>query len=188
MRRSSPLVLHVKFTPSSVRRVRQVDETLQSFGNAVRPLGSCAGLISSAYFLRARLQQVLHLFRENASELFDEVKKEPIERMRPLSSRKRSKNRANAPNLDWRHELEPTKAFRVGTPVTSDLEEFPEQFKALAKDLLSFLHFLHDIPEFTDDALNASVLSFEADLKYWSSCIEEYKSEFRTSRRRVSGY
>lgn len=56
----------------TIRRIRQVDTELLNFGNAVRPLGSSVGLISSAYNLRVRLQQILHLFRENASEIFPE--------------------------------------------------------------------------------------------------------------------
>ncbi|KAG8919921.1 hypothetical protein FRC00_010734 [Tulasnella sp. 408] len=149
------------------KRVRQVDEQLLTFGNAVRPLGSSVGLISSSYNLRARLQQVLHLFRENASEAFpNKIKKEPAEPLQPLSSRKkRAKLR--------RAELQP----RLGQ-MTSDLEKFPEEFEHLARDLVTFLHFLHDIPEFRDESLNASVLSFEGDLKYWASCLREFEGQF----------
>ncbi|KAG9043620.1 hypothetical protein FS837_009319 [Tulasnella sp. UAMH 9824] len=98
------------------KRVRQVDEQLLTFGNAVRPLGSSVGLISSSYNLRARLQQILHLFRENASEAFpNKIKKEPAEPLQPLSSRKkRAKLR--------RAELQPRL-----TQMTSDLEKFPEE-------------------------------------------------------------
>ncbi|KAG8992062.1 hypothetical protein FRB94_013394 [Tulasnella sp. JGI-2019a] len=156
------------------KRIRQVDAELLNFGNAVRPLGSSVGLINSAYNLRTRLQQILHLFRENASEIFPEkVKKMPAEPIQPLSSRKKSKNRRTA-----RHQ--PTQTFRPNVQdLTSDLEHFPEQFQLLAKDLVTFLHFLHDIPEFTDEGLNASVLSFEADLKYWASCLQEFEKQFQ---------
>lgn len=160
------LYMHLPFP--SPRRVRQVDEQLLSFGNAVRPLGSSVGLISSAYYLRARLQQILHLFRENASDIFpDKVKKEAVEPMRPLSSRKRSKSR------DPRRA--PNRQIRPSLPLISDLEEFPHQFELLAMDLVSFLHFLHDIPEFTDESLTASVFSFQGDLKYWASCLKEFE-------------
>ncbi|KAG8884759.1 hypothetical protein FRB97_003279 [Tulasnella sp. 331] len=157
------------------KRIRQVDTELLNFGNAVRPLGSSVGLISSAYNLRTRLQQILHLFRENASEIFPEkIKKQPADLILPLSSRKKSRSRRTA-----RHR--PTQTLRptVGKGLTSDLEDFPEQFQFLAKDLVSFLHFLHDIPEFTDEGLNASVLSFEADLKYWASCMQDFKNQFQ---------
>lgn len=145
------------------RRVRQVDEQLLTFGNAVRPLGSSVGLISSSYNLRARFQQILHLFRENASDVFpNKIKKEPTEPLKPLSSRKKRK-------IVNKMAARP----RAGELV-SNLETFPEQFELLAHDLVTFLHFLHDIPEFRDESLNASVLSFEGDLKYWASCLKEF--------------
>ncbi|KAG8913887.1 hypothetical protein FRC00_001338 [Tulasnella sp. 408] len=120
-------------------RVRQADEQLLTFGNAIGPLGSLVGLISSSSNLRARPQQILHLFRENASEAFpDKIQKEPAEPLQKASQTPSS-----------------------GTPATSDLEKFPAEFEDLARDLATFLHFLHDIPELRDESLNASVLSLE---------------------------
>ena len=147
------------------KRIGQVDTELQNFANAVRPLGSSVGLISSSYNLRARLQQVLYLFRENASNTFkDKVTSDPPEPLRPFSSRKKSKTRRQRP----------THTLRPNAPLEKDLESFPQQLELLSKDLVSFLHFLHDIPEFTDEGLNGVVLSFEADLKYWASCLKEF--------------
>lgn len=121
-------------------------------------------MISSSYNLRARLQQLLHLFRENASEAFpNKIKKEPTEPLQPLSSRKK------------RTKFRKLAAKPRPTHLVSNLEEFPNQFELLAHDLVTFLHFLHDIPEFRDESLNASVLSFEADLKYWASCLKEFQ-------------
>jgi WD repeat-containing protein 26 len=149
------------------KRIGQVDTELQNFANAVRPLGSSVGLISSAYHLRARLQQVLFLFRENAANTFKEkVSSDRPEPIKPFSSRKKSKKR----RLRATHHT-----LRPRAPLESDLEKFPEQFELLAKDLLSFLHFLHDIPEFTDEGLNSVVLALEADLKYWASCLKEFE-------------
>ncbi|KAG8903781.1 hypothetical protein FRB99_002771 [Tulasnella sp. 403] len=154
------------------KRIRQVDTELLNFGNAVRPLGSSVGLISSSFQLRARLQQILHLFRENASDIFpDRVKRELVEPLKPLSSRKKSKTRLSRQG--------PTRQIRPYTELTSDLEQFPAQFELLAKDLVTFLHFLHDIPEFRDEGLNTSVLSFDTDLKYWASCLKEFKQQFQ---------
>ncbi|KAG8927523.1 hypothetical protein FRC02_008078 [Tulasnella sp. 418] len=58
--------------------------------------------------------------------------------------------------------------------LTSELEEFPKQSGLLAQDMVSFWHSLHDIPELIDEELNGSVLSAEADLKYWASCLLEF--------------
>ena len=46
-----------------------------------------------------------------------------------------------------------------------DREEFPGQLGLFARDVITFLHCLNEFPEFTDEALNASILAFEGDLK-----------------------
>jgi hypothetical protein len=173
-----------------LRRIKGLDRELQNFANAVRQLGSSVGLVSSAYHLRARLNQVLHLFRENAVELFDKVKKENVEPVKPFTLRKRNKSR----------QL-PTTKVRPSIPLHSDPEMLPKELKHLATDLTTFLKCLNDIPEFTDEAVNASVLSFEGDLKvgavfgtystfnshfcriqYWASSLTEFEGDFRLSR------
>lgn len=51
-------------------RIRSLDLKLQAFANAVRQLGSSAGLLNAAYHLRARLTQIQYFFRENVSPLW----------------------------------------------------------------------------------------------------------------------
>ena len=46
-----------------------------------------------------------------------------------------------------------------------EMEQFPHYFEALAKDVTTFLHCLNEFPEFTDEAVNISIMSFEGDLK-----------------------
>jgi hypothetical protein len=46
-----------------------------------------------------------------------------------------------------------------------DLEFFPQQLEALAADVTTFLKCLNEFPEFTDEAVNASIMAFEGDLK-----------------------
>lgn len=46
-----------------------------------------------------------------------------------------------------------------------DPECFPEQLEALAREVTTFLDTLNEFPEFTDEAVNVSILSFEGDLK-----------------------
>jgi hypothetical protein len=48
---------------------------------------------------------------------------------------------------------------------TLDREDFPGQLGLLARDVITFLRCLNEFPEFTDEALNASILTFEGDLK-----------------------
>ena len=51
--------------------------------------------------------------------------------------------------------------------VTGDLdpEEIPEQMTRFAEDIVTFLECLNEFPEFTDEAVNASILAFQGDLK-----------------------
>ncbi|KAJ7576057.1 hypothetical protein C8J56DRAFT_900238 [Mycena floridula] len=57
-----------------------------------------------------------------------------------------------------------------------DLEHIPEQLDALAEDVANCARCLNEFPEFMD---NACLVSFEGDLKYWASCLQEYQSQFR---------
>jgi hypothetical protein len=128
-------------------------------------LGSSVGLLSSAFHLRARLSQILHLFRENAAELFRDVLRQSVEPTRPLGTRKRRK------------PLRPTQKMRPDITIRSDPEALPEELDFLATDLHTFLECLNQIPEFTDEGVNSTALSFHNDLKYWASGLQEYKGE-----------
>jgi hypothetical protein len=44
-------------------------------------------------------------------------------------------------------------------------EQFPEQFEALADNIAAFGRCLNEFPEFTDEAISASITSFEGDLR-----------------------
>jgi hypothetical protein len=46
-----------------------------------------------------------------------------------------------------------------------DLEDFPQQLELFASDLSTFLYSLNEFPEFTDKAVDASIIAFEDDLK-----------------------
>ncbi|KAG8723338.1 hypothetical protein FRC09_003723 [Ceratobasidium sp. 395] len=149
-------------------RIHRLDLKLQSFTNAVRQLGSSVGLLNAAYHLRARLTQIQYLFRENAAEQFDDVAHGLNLGTKPYSSRRRAKARkskfmAPRPNKLW----------------TSEIEELPDEMEFLAKDLHEFLGRLNDVPEFTDEAVNAAIIAFEDDLRYRASCLREFGGQLR---------
>lgn len=52
-------------------------------------------------------------------------------------------------------------------------EDFPEQLQEFANDVITFLDCLNEFPEFTDEAVNAAIISLEGDLKvrFRSSCL-----------------
>jgi hypothetical protein len=58
-----------------------------------------------------------------------------------------------------------TRLTRPSINEDLDLEHFPEQLKNLAVDVVTFLNCLNEFPEFTDEAVNASIKAFEGDLR-----------------------
>jgi hypothetical protein len=59
-------------------------------------------------------------------------------------------------------------------------EMFPSQMQNLAEAVIRFLNSLNEFPEFTDEALNSSILTFQADLKVSSDTHShgEFKISF----------
>ncbi|QRV90650.1 hypothetical protein RhiJN_18668 [Ceratobasidium sp. AG-Ba] len=149
-------------------RIHKLDLKLQAFTNAVRQLGSSVGLLNAAYHLRARLTQIQYLFRENAAEQFDDVTHGPNLGTKPYSARRRAKVRRSRDPM-----VRPVRLW------TDDIEELPTEMEGLARDLREFLDRLNDVPEFTDEAVNASIVAFEDDLKYRASCLREFENQLR---------
>jgi WD repeat-containing protein 26 len=76
------------------------------------------------------------------------------------------------PNLSKkRRRKPPPNVARPHVDEDLDPEEFPDQFRLLAKEVMTFLNCLNEFPEFTDEAVNASIGSFESDLKVRSFFI-----------------
>ncbi|KAI0262535.1 WD40 repeat-like protein [Gloeopeniophorella convolvens] len=153
------------------RRVHNLDKELRNFSNAARQLGSSVGILSSAFHLRERLAQIAWLFRENAADLFprkvSHQSTEPFVTPNMTHGRKRARSKAPP------HVRRPLVLEKL------DPEDFPSQLSLFAGDVVTFLHCLNEFPEFTDEAVNASIVAFEGDLKYWSSCLKAYEGQFR---------
>ena len=133
---------------------------LRNFSNAARQLGSSVGILSSAFHLRERLSQISYLFHENAADLFPRK-----------ISRQQKESLAHTKNVQVPHRRSRRKSKappHVRRPIVFDKldpEEFPTQIGKLATDVITFLHCLNEFPEFTDEAVNASIIAFEGDLK-----------------------
>ncbi|KAH9478461.1 hypothetical protein JR316_0008916 [Psilocybe cubensis] len=127
------------------------------------------------YHLRDRLAQLLFLYHENAADLFprkiSHIARETTEdseaatQHRKIFRRVRGKAQLHVPRPTVNEKL--------------DAESFPQQFEQFSKEVMTFLRCLNEFPEFTDEAVNTSILSFEGDLKYWASCLKEYSTQFR---------
>ncbi|THH28595.1 hypothetical protein EUX98_g5601 [Antrodiella citrinella] len=154
------------------KRITNLDRELRNFANAARQLGSSVGILSSAFHLRERLAQILFLFRENAADLFPrKITREPREAIVNPALRK----------LRKRSQRDGAATQIVNTSAFEDIdcEDFPEQLRLFAIDVITFLDCLNEFPEFTDEAVNSSILSLEGDLKYWSSCLRAYEGQFK---------
>jgi len=100
--------------------------------------------------------QALYLFHENAADLFP----------RKVQHQDTSVQGCTLPLKTKRNRSKPPPNVR--TPiVTGDLdpEDFPEQIAQFAEDITTFLECLNEFPEFTDEAVNGSILAFQGDLK-----------------------
>ncbi|CAE6502280.1 unnamed protein product [Rhizoctonia solani] len=147
---------------------RNLDLKLQSFADAVRQLGSSAGLLNSAYRLRARLRQIQYFFRENAAQLFDTISHAPNVGSQSYNSRKGGKVPRNM-------VIGPEKNTRWST----EIEDLPDELENLAKDLDVFSRRLSNVPEFTDETVNTSIHAFEGDLRYRASCLREFQGQLK---------
>ncbi|KAF8595383.1 hypothetical protein BDV93DRAFT_564446 [Ceratobasidium sp. AG-I] len=141
-------------------RIPKFDRKLLAFSNAVRQLGSSAGLLSAVTLLRTRLTKIQSFFRENAAELFDDISHASKLGIKSSGVRKRAK----VQRLSW----------------VADIENLPQELEGLAEDLVRFLSRLNDLSEFRDEAVNASIEAFEVDLKYVAKCLRGYKGQFKS--------
>lgn len=159
---------------------------LRNFANAARQLGSSVGILSSAFRLRERLGQILFLFRDNAADLFprkvSRQQREFLVNPNLMDKKRKSQRRKNMPGRIPAHIED-----------TLDLESLPELFENFATALMTFLKCLNEFPEFTDEAVNTSIKSFEGDLKvgykfilamlltnsdqYWACCLQDYRGK-----------
>ncbi|PBK89839.1 WD40 repeat-like protein [Armillaria gallica] len=155
------------------KRINNLDKELRNFANAARQLGSSAAILSSAFHLRERLAHLLHLYRENAADLFPRKITHATHINIVEAETPRRLHRRAKPSRPPQHFSRPVIDENL------DLEDFPDQFEALAKDVTTFMNCLNEFPEFTDEAVNASISAFEGDLKYWASCLRVYQGQFR---------
>lgn len=157
------------------RRINSLDRELRNFANAVRQLGSSSGVLTSALQLRDRLPYVLFLFHENAAYLFpSKIHRKNIEAFldQRVPTQELSPSAVTRLRLKHKALLRPGRMIPVKNLVVEDL---PDQMEIFAKDIMSVLDRLNEFPEFSDKTVNSAIVAFEADLKYWASCLRTYE-------------
>ncbi|KAK7023190.1 catabolite degradation [Favolaschia claudopus] len=157
------------------RRIIKLDKHLRNFANATRQLGSSVAIISSTFHLRERIAQLLFLYRENAADLFPQKIAHASQESMTDLQRKVTRRRHNT----QQGYSTPPHPSRSAMDEDLDPEAFPGQFEALANSILTFGRCLNEFPEFTDEAINASIVSFQGDLRYWASCLQVHQGRFR---------
>ncbi|KAI6012352.1 hypothetical protein EDC04DRAFT_2579829, partial [Pisolithus marmoratus] len=157
------------------RQVETLDKVLRNFAYSARQLGSSVGILSSVAKLRERLLKVLCLFRENAASLFylkvSRHTRESLPNPHLMDPKRR--------HSTWRIHC-PAHVTKLILEDDLQPETLPSQFECLALEVETLLDCLSEFPEFNDGADNQSMKSFEGDLKYWASCLNEYKTQFRS--------
>ncbi|KAG8681716.1 hypothetical protein FRC08_015465 [Ceratobasidium sp. 394] len=162
---------------------RSLDRQLQSFANAVRQLGSSVGLMNATYHLRGALIQIEYFFRENAADLFTEIRRGNMETARANVKQNDDSESDNDSIRKKRRILDKDRihtGMRPQVKPMSDFELFPVEMQNLSKQIEVFVDRLNDIPEFTDELVNATFLSFASDLRYRASCLGEFKGQLKT--------
>ncbi|KDN45838.1 hypothetical protein RSAG8_04671, partial [Rhizoctonia solani AG-8 WAC10335] len=156
--------------------VGDLDLKLQRFANAIRWLGSSVGLLDATVHIQERLPQILDLFQDNASRLFDtgvapytpDVKVNPFKRYRRRSSLVGSVIRDST----------------ISDPQTLHINQLPGKLKSLADALRMFVDRLNDVPEFVDKAVhtthrpvNEAFQAFADDLTYCADCLSDFENK-----------
>ncbi|THH11432.1 hypothetical protein EW145_g659 [Phellinidium pouzarii] len=131
------------------KRINNLDRELRNFANASRQLGSSVGILSSAFHLHLFPRRVQ---RQSAESYVDQRNR--TEDFSAASGKQNARLKKPLPHV-----------ARPLLPKEIDVEEFPTQLEAFADDVVTFLKSLNEFPEFTDEAVNNSMNSFEADLK-----------------------
>ncbi|KAH9006565.1 WD40 repeat-like protein [Lactarius hatsudake] len=154
------------------RKVNDFDKELRTCVNLARQLGSSVAILSSIFQLRDRLAQISFLFRENAADLYPrKIFRLPRESLVSRSRMPKRRLEKSRRSTNVRRRLPFDKL---------DVEDFPEQLDLFSRALSKFLYNLNEFPEFTDKSVDAPIMAFEGDLKYWASCLLTFGGELKS--------
>lgn len=131
----------------------KVDEELLKMIHNMQDLGSSATLLLSAKDVRTQFLAAGRIFRENAAILF------------PLDVGSQTQRRRT-------HKRESKKQ-----PANLDhiVVELPNDLRKLARELIEFQHRVERVD--LERALAPSITDFSNNLRYWASCLDDFKGE-----------
>ncbi|KAF8334044.1 uncharacterized protein EI90DRAFT_3121408 [Cantharellus anzutake] len=156
------------------RKLLSLNHALREFTTAIRELGSFSLLVEYAYEVRKYLARVLRVFRENAADLFPNARLEEPGEIVPAD---------HIPLRPPRSKAGPARKLRKKNLLHDERDDggrIPELLRSLAYAFQAFRVCLNQIPDIPDEAINPSIVSFYADLRYWSTTLEQYTGQFRS--------
>ncbi|KAG9043062.1 hypothetical protein FS837_010067 [Tulasnella sp. UAMH 9824] len=131
------------------KSVKELEENLEIFMRAVRPIGSSSGLIHAARNLEDQMMKILDQMRFTAAKIWTKfaTNKERPQSVLPEDLR-------NGPMTSWM---------------------LAKSFRSLSETLREFLESLQDIPEFADKRLEDSLEAFRYWLEYRANALNAYE-------------
>lgn len=129
--------------------MKDLEENLEIFMRAVRPIGSSSGLIHAARKLEEEMMTILDQMRFTAAKIWTKfaTTKERPQSILPEDLR-------NGPMTSWK---------------------LAKSFRSLSETLQEFLESLQDIPEFADKRLEDSLEAFRYWLEYRANALNAYE-------------
>ncbi|KIP12841.1 hypothetical protein PHLGIDRAFT_32714 [Phlebiopsis gigantea 11061_1 CR5-6] len=186
-----PTMLFVKAaTPwmQTITTPQQVREDIRNL--KPRQLGSSVGILTASSRLRERLGRVLFLFRENAEDLFPQLKakrkKGEVAVFRRLNKRTyhRAQAAGNVRGTEPRANDSPTQERRLlGFPVADgqghsgpvNRKHLPLEMQAFSLDIATLLECFSQYPDFVDEIPDQSL---GKELTDWAQSLNDFEDDF----------
>ncbi|KAF8331306.1 uncharacterized protein EI90DRAFT_3289418 [Cantharellus anzutake] len=148
-----------------------LDMSMRKLVHVIRQVDFSNEVPARAFEACVELHQLLHLFRENASYIY-----EPIERrvQHPIR-RPRRFERQNTFDT-WR-----TLEVESNIILVSDLHAIPERLVEFGNAIRRLLEAMCSIPEFDGEGLDSPILAFCQDLGSWANSLHSFEpDQFKT--------
>lgn len=139
---------------------------LRKLCKEARLLGSAAGILSASTHLRERLSRVLHLFCQNAHNLYPEEIQAYV-RAQDHSAKPLRRPRDRHPILDRLHKFASTEP--------RDTDDMAAEFRMFSRDVKTLFRCFSQVPEFVQE-LPDQTISEELEVGFASSQLLYIKS------------
>ncbi|KAI0736389.1 hypothetical protein BC629DRAFT_484921 [Irpex lacteus] len=147
------------------RQVRDLDKQLRKLCKEARLLGSAAGILSASTHLRERLSRVLHLFCQNAHNLYPEEIQAYV-RAQAHSAKPLRRPRDRHPILDRLHKFASTEP--------RDTDDMAAEFRMFSRDVKTLFRCFSQVPEFVQELPDQTI---SEELETWAKSLDNFERE-----------